>query len=251
MRSTVVWLSITVTMFIALAGCAGQPAVQAELEQEFTLAVDQSAAIAGEDLSIKFVEVISDSRCPDDAICIWLGEVSCLIEVTQNGATQSKVLTQPGLSAPVITDYGRYDVQFDVQPYPEADKAIKSNDYRLHLTVSRQPVLRGGILATFDVVGEQYRIFITNEETIEQVFALQRGESQANIPSGGLVAGQVAYNRPWSWHIHPEDVHMAEMTIELCDGTPSLVEADLDYWLNTVKRFCPWGAKLIDVQDYR
>ncbi len=251
MRRTVIWLSIMVSMLIALAGCTGQPAVQAELDKEFTLAVGQSAVVTGEDLSVKFVEVISDSRCPNDAICIWLGEVSCLIEVTQNGATQSKVLTQPGLSAPVTTDYGRYDIRFDVLPYPEAGEAIKSSQYRLLLTVSRQPVLSGGILATFDVVGEQYRIFITNEETIEQVFALQRGESQANIPSGGLVAGQVAYNRPWSWHIDSEDVRMAEMTIELCDGTPSLVEADLDYWLNTVHRFCPWGAKLVDVQDFR
>lgn len=40
---------------------------------------------------------------------------------------------------------------------------------------------------------------------------------------------------------------MAEVTIELCDGTPSLVEADLDYWLNAVGRFCPWSAELVSV----
>jgi len=251
MRRTAIWLSIAVSMLVALAGCSGPAVAQAELGKDFTLAVGQSAAIKGEDLTVTFVEVISDSRCPKDAICIWLGEVSCLVEITSNGSTFGKVLTQPGLSAPVTTNYGRYAILFNVLPYPETDKAIKSSEYRLQLTVSRQPVLSGGVLATFDVVGEQYSIFITNKETIDQVFSLQRGESQANIPSGRLIRGSVAYNRPWSWHIDSEDIHMAEMTIELCDGTPSLVEADLDYWLDTVQRFCPWGAKLIQIQDFR
>jgi len=249
MRRTVVWLSIAVSMLVALAACS-EPA-EAELDKEFTLAVGQSAAIKGEDLSIKFVDVISDSRCPKDAICIWLGEVSCLVEITSNGSTFGKVLTQPGLSAPVTTNYGRYDILFNVLPYPQAGKAIKSSEYRLQLTVSRQPVLSGGVLATFDVVGEQYSVFITNKETILQVFALQRGESQATIPSGRIIRGSVSYNQPWSWHIDPEDVHMAEMTIELCDGLPSHVEGDLNYWVDTVQRFCPWGAKLIQVQDFR
>ncbi|MFO0470430.1 MAG: hypothetical protein ACK51Z_05245, partial [Pseudomonadota bacterium] len=28
----------------------------------------------------------------------------------------------------------------------------------------------------------------------------------------------------------------------LCAGRPTLVEADLAYWLSTVRRFCPWGS---------
>lgn len=48
-------------------------------------------------------------------------------------------------------------------------------------------------------------------------------------------------------HIDSEDIHMAEVTIELGDGTPSQAEANLDYWVDTVKRFCPWQAKLVGV----
>jgi hypothetical protein len=138
MRNAIVWLSIAVSMLAALAGCSGESAVEAQLDTEFTLAAGGSAVITGEDLSIRFVEVISDSRCPKDTICIWMGEASCLIEITQDGATQSKVLTQPGLSAPVTTDYGRYGILFDVQPYPEAGKEIKADDYRLELTITRR-----------------------------------------------------------------------------------------------------------------
>jgi hypothetical protein len=44
---------------------------------------------------------------------------------------------------------------------------------------------------------------------------------------------------------------MAEVTIELCDGRPSMVEENLDYWVDTVRFFCPWGARLLKVEDFR
>jgi len=113
------------------------------------------------------------------------------------------------------------------------------------------PELEGGVLATFDVQGETYSIFITNAQTIEQVLALSNGLGTARIPSGKLVRGQEGYNVPWSWHIDPQDVEMAEVTMELCDGRPSDVEKDLDYWVDTVGRFCPWTAVLVAVKDYR
>lgn len=117
----------------------------------------------------------------------------------------------------------------------------------------RQPTqtLSGGILVTFDVVGETYKIFITDTETIAEVFAVQNGQSRATIPNGKIVPQPVFYNEPWSWHIDPQDIHMAEMTIELSDGLPSQVEADLDYWANTVGRFSPWAAEIVQIEDYR
>ena len=48
-------------------------------------------------------------------------------------------------------------------------------------------------------------------------------------------------NTGWSWHF-TGDVALAELSIELCDGRPSMVEADLGYWLRTVGSFCPWGS---------
>ena len=113
------------------------------------------------------------------------------------------------------------------------------------------PGLEGGVLATFDVNGERYSIFITNPQTIDQVIALSYGQSDAKIPSGRVVKGQVFYNKPWSWHIDSQDITMAEVTIELCDGIPSYVEAHLDDWIATVGYFCPWSTRLVSVKDYR
>ena len=113
--------------------------------------------------------------------------------------------------------------------------------------------LAGGILATFESQGQRFRVWVTNPSTIEQVLALQRGESRASIPNGRILRGpgQGDHNAPWSWHLDPQDVEMAEATIEVCDGAPQYVEDNLDEFVDTVGRYCPWGAKLVGVEDYR
>ena len=113
-------------------------------------------------------------------------------------------------------------------------------------------LLEGGILATFRVSQEEFRVWVTNEETIQQIFDLQDGTSSANIPNGALHEGQgrADHNAPWIWHLDPIDIDMAESTIEVCDGRPSLVDSLFNDYL-TVGRFCPWGAELVGVQDFR
>ncbi len=113
--------------------------------------------------------------------------------------------------------------------------------------------LAGGVLATFDVVGEQFKVWVTNPVTVQQLLDLQAGQSQANIPNGRIFAGPGAgaHNVPYGWHLDPVEIEMAEMTIELCDGTPSFVEDELDYFVTTVQRYCPWSARLVAIEDHR
>ncbi len=113
--------------------------------------------------------------------------------------------------------------------------------------------LSGGVLATFDVQGEVFQVWVTNAGTIGQLFDLADGLSVANIPIGPLLAGpgRGDHNAPWSWHLDPAETSMAEATIELCSGLPSFVEADLDVWLNDVGSYCPWSAELAGLQDFR
>ena len=109
---------------------------EVSLDQEFSLSPGQNIMIAGENLAIKFIEVISDGRCPRRAICIWAGEASCLIEITiHSESTSRKVLTQPGLSGPSKTSFANYEITFDLQPYPEVGKAPDKKNYRLGLVI--------------------------------------------------------------------------------------------------------------------
>lgn len=118
---------------------------------------------------------------------------------------------------------------------------------------SDDDALQGGVLAMFSVRGEIFRVWITNPASIQQVMDLRDGRSQATIPNGPLLTGpgQASHNAPWSWHLDPEQTQFAESTIEVCDGQPSAVEADLDYWMENVRRYCPWSASLEGIRDYR
>jgi hypothetical protein len=113
--------------------------------------------------------------------------------------------------------------------------------------------LRGGIVATFAVGNERFAVWIRNTHAIDEVLAVQRGASSDNIPNGVLRsgAGQGNHNNPYSWHLDPDEIEMAEATIELCDGSPSFIEANRDQFMRDVGRYCPWGARLVSVDDYR
>ena len=113
--------------------------------------------------------------------------------------------------------------------------------------------LENGVLATFTVSGEVFKVWVTNPGTIQQLFDLAEGSAKATIPNGRIHRGPgwAAHNQPWSWHLDPEDLQMAEVTIEVCDARPSYVEENLDYFVNSVGRYCPWGAVLVNLEDFR
>ena len=98
--------------------------------------------------------------------------------------------------------------------------------------------LNGGILVAFDVVGEEFHVWVTNLETAEQILDHQQGTSSANIPNGRILhgPGRGGDNSPWSWHLDPVDIEMAEVTIEVGDGTPSFVGEEVDYFVEKAQR---------------
>jgi len=121
---------------LSVAACASTSS--ASLDQKFSLGVGDSATIAGENLKFKFLNVISDSRCPEGVTCIWAGEVSCLIQVTDKELkTTEVVLTAPG-SSPGNKDITGYNIAFDVTPYPKQAQVINKGEYLLNMTVSKQ-----------------------------------------------------------------------------------------------------------------
>ena len=109
---------------------------------------------------------------------------------------------------------------------------------------SNAPESGGTATFVIQVSGEQFRARVTDAAQI--VNLRQRlAAGTTGVLSGTLVEGSGGFNTGWGWHLDPETVHAADMAIEVCDGRPSMVEADLDYWIDSVKQFCPWGARVI------
>lgn len=79
---------------------------------------------------------------------------------------------------------------------------------------------------------------------IEQELSVPFEERTMHI-NGPIERGNKGYNSNWSWHFVEDQWELAEISVEVCDGRPSFVEEDLDYWVDTVGRFCPWGARVV------
>lgn len=108
----------------------------------------------------------------------------------------------------------------------------------------------GGALIDFDIVGELLRVWTTDDAFIDEAISQLGGMTPPRVAVFVPAAG-VDCDAQWSWHTEPTPVSFADLTIELCDGRPSDVEGDIDYWVNTVGQYCPWSAVVSAVDDRR
>jgi hypothetical protein len=94
-------------------------------------------------------------------------------------------------------------------------------------------------LVTWKVGAERFRTYLNRPGDVALVRTAIKKEMPAGIPVGRIYRGS-RENRGHRWHLR--NVRLAEVTIELCDGLPSYLDDDLEYWIGTVKRYCPWSA---------
>ncbi|MFH1401962.1 MAG: hypothetical protein ABIG40_03315 [Parcubacteria group bacterium] len=108
------------------------------LDEEFSLGFGQTAVIEREDLKIRFLDVLSDSRCPSDAQCIWAGEAIVSLSIqkdNQKNLSTYEFTSQVG-SSDIQNIEGYFLKLVSVNPYPVSTKTIEKSDYTLTLFVS-------------------------------------------------------------------------------------------------------------------
>jgi heat shock protein HslJ len=138
MKKIAVLLSLL--MLLPTLGCAVNAAsgeISANLGQQVELKPGQTVSINGESIELKFIEVISDSRCPEGAMCIWAGQVKCTVEITYLGSVYQVTLTQPDPGYA----FEDYIISFNVLPYPKLGVDIESSDYSLQVTINQKATI--------------------------------------------------------------------------------------------------------------
>ncbi len=113
---------------------AETPKIVSRLEFGKVLQVD--------DVELKFVEVLSDSRCPKNVTCIWAGEAVVLVDVYKNGKKleQKKLTFNPSSQlqnqfANLFASENLNISAYNVSPYPVYKEKIKPEDYYIQLEV--------------------------------------------------------------------------------------------------------------------
>ena len=95
--------------------------------------------------SIRFKELISDSRCPEDVTCVWAGEAKVLVELYEKGklcGEEILVISCGGQASVLLENLfagAAYKITgFNLQPYPNTSVKIKPSDYTLSLNVTER-----------------------------------------------------------------------------------------------------------------
>jgi len=128
-----------------LVSCASSPTVPSgDPVAEFELAAGESAAVSGTGLTVRFDRVVSDSRCPANALCITAGDAEIAVSVRRAGrpATGLSLRTLEGGNRVALGDWLLSFTQ--LSPYPFTDSPIAPGEYRATFRVDpvAQPARR-------------------------------------------------------------------------------------------------------------
>ncbi len=140
--SAVVLLLVLTFAFSAtvhIQGASAAVAVPAQLDKPFKLKIGQQATINSEKITISFLNVTEDSRCPSDVVCVWQGQASIRISAEINGTSAGQfVLTIGGNEKSAVLGGGKYSVKMTgLEPYPVSSNHTELKDYMANLVVSR------------------------------------------------------------------------------------------------------------------
>lgn len=121
----------------AAFGCARPQPQQASAGAEFELPLGAAARV-GSGPEVTFVEVIEDSRCPIDAVCIQAGRATVRLTVDHAGRRHELELsTRDGAVADSV---GGHEVRLvALLPPPRAAEPTAPDSYRVTLLVDPLP----------------------------------------------------------------------------------------------------------------
>jgi hypothetical protein len=109
---------------------ATETSITASLGEAFDIKVGQKASIFSQQLTLKFLSVSEDSRCPQGTICMWEGNGKVNIEVTATGQTSYVVELNTAMSLESEATYLNYTIALlDLRPYPSAESTIQQSEY--------------------------------------------------------------------------------------------------------------------------
>ena len=106
-----------------------------------------------------------------------------------------------------------------------------------------------GAEITITITGETFTFWSEDDAFIDEAID-HRDNDTTRVAFFDRVIEGADCDDQWGFHVDDE-MEWADLAIELCDGRPSDVDADLDYWIGSVVSWCPWGPDVTTVDDRR
>lgn len=139
-----VMAAITLLSAVSFAHAQG---VSAELDRPFELTFSQQALIQSENISVGFIDLIEDSRCPSDVVCIRAGQATIRVSIKVDGQDAGQpTLTVGAGEAKAYATFGRYSIRLvGLEPYPVSTVQTDRSDYVAGLVVSKLAANSAGV----------------------------------------------------------------------------------------------------------
>lgn len=117
------------------------PCTSFVLGEQVEIPLRETVTHCNEPISVTFLDLISDSRCPIGATCIWAGLIEVLLSVNVNGQEQVfNLSSQPnfGDKVPESKIVNGYSVKLvDLKPYPDVTRNVKRSSTQVILMIQK------------------------------------------------------------------------------------------------------------------
>ena len=119
--------TLILTLFITLlfGGCV---MVLAKGAKEVKVQVNKQARVSGTKFTVKFLELVEDSRCPTGTNCIWAGNAKIKVQITKNGKSP-KILELNSNGPETVAFEGHTFKLKALTPHPATNIRINRNGY--------------------------------------------------------------------------------------------------------------------------
>jgi hypothetical protein len=101
------------------------------------LRAGQSAVIGRTGVQLVFREVVADSRCPIDAVCVWAGDAEVRLQA-RSGLGSWTTLVVHSYVEPRAAQYGAFTVRLlEVAPALTSTDRVQPGDYAVRLEITQ------------------------------------------------------------------------------------------------------------------
>ncbi len=123
-------------MMLTAGGISALAAPQAS--ETAALAVKGKKKFVRSKITVEFLSVLEDSRCPTGVNCVWAGNAKISVRVRRNGTAAKTIELNTGGGDQSAVYEGFTIALAKLTPHPRANAAPDPKSYRASITVSRQ-----------------------------------------------------------------------------------------------------------------
>lgn len=130
------YLSVLFLLCFTIVVSAQDSTLVALEAPKLSIGLVEGGSYMHEYVTVKFIKVIQDSRCPKNVMCIRAGEAEVLIGIYKNGLLleEKTIIVRPNTR--LLTLYSNAEVivsAFNLLPYPKEAGTVSDRSYVLDL----------------------------------------------------------------------------------------------------------------------